>query len=264
MSDSSGDGCVVSYEAEGATARITLNRPNALNAFDAPMRLQLIEALQRAAADELVRAVVLTGAGRAFSSGADLKAGMKDGADTRRQLLEEYAPSVNAIVNMPKPVIAAVEGFVAGVGCAHVLASDLVVMAEDAFFLLPFANIALIPDGGLTWLLERRLGHRLAFELAADSDRVSASRCHELGLVNRIVPKGTAVSAAEQWAHRLAARPPLALAHTKRLLRECPALSLTQAQEHEADAQAECIDSADFREGVSAFLAKRTPRFVGR
>ncbi len=255
---------VILYDIDGAIARITLNRPNALNAFDAPLRSKLTAALQRAAADDAVRAVVLTGAGRAFCSGADLKAGMRDGADTRRQLLEEYAPAVNAIAKMPKPIIAAVEGSVAGVGCAHVLASDLVVMADDAFFLLPFSNIALIPDGGLTWLLERRLGHRVAFELAADAQRVTASRCHELGLVNRVVPKGTALAAASEWAHRLSAGPPLALAHTKRLLRECPALDLPGAQRREADAQSECIDSGDFREGVSAFLAKRPPQFTGR
>lgn len=254
---------VVIYDVEGAIARITLNRPSALNAFDAPLRAQLTAALERAAADEAVRAVVLTGTGRAFSAGADLKAGMTDGADIRRQLLEEYAPSVNAIAEMPKPVIAAVEGFVAGVGCAHVLASDLVVMAEDAFFLLPFSSIALIPDGGLTWLLERQLGHRVAFELAADAQRLSAPRCRELGLVNRVVPKGTASASASEWAERLAAGPPLALAHTKRLLRRCQALDLREAQRSEADAQSECIESADCREGVSAFLAKRPPQFTG-
>ena len=258
------EAAVVVYETEGAIARVTLNRPTALNAFDAQLRSQLTAALERAAVDGAVRAVVLTGAGRAFSSGADLKAGMQSGADTRRQLLEEYAPSVNAIATMPKPVIAAVEGFVAGVGCAHVLASDLVVMAEDAFFLLPFSNIALIPDGGLTWLLERRLGHRIAFELAADAQRVSATRCRELGLVNRVVPKGTALGSASEWANRLAAGPPLALAHTKRLLRQCPALDLPGAQRYEADAQSECIDSKDFREGVDAFFAKRPPQFTGR
>lgn len=225
---------VVIYDIEGGIARITLNRPDALNAFDQQLRLQLTAAFERAALDQAVHAVVLSGAGRAFSSGADLKAGMKDGADTQRQLLEEYAPSVNAIVALPKPIIAAVEGFVAGVGCAHVLASDLVVMAEDAFLLLPFSSIALVPDGGLTWLLERRLGHRIAFELAADAQRVNASRCRELGLVNRVVPKGTASAVASEWAHRLASGAPLALAHTKRLLRECASLDLRQAQRREA------------------------------
>jgi 2-(1,2-epoxy-1,2-dihydrophenyl)acetyl-CoA isomerase len=258
------DDPVVIYDIDDAIARITLNRPNALNAFDTQLRLQLTAAFERAAGDEHVRAVVLTGAGRAFSSGADLKAGMKDGADIHRQLLEEYAPSVNAIVAIPKPVIAAVEGFVAGVGCAHVLASDLVVMSEDAFLLLPFSSIALVPDGGLTWLLERRLGHRIAFELAAGAQRVSASRCRELGLVNRVVPKGTALAAASEWAHQLASGAPLALAHTKRLLHECATLDLRQAQRREADAQSQCIDSEDFREGVGAFFAKRAPQFTGR
>jgi 2-(1,2-epoxy-1,2-dihydrophenyl)acetyl-CoA isomerase len=250
------DDPVVMYEIEGAIARITLNRPDALNAFDTRLRSQMTAAFERAAVDQAVRAIVLTGAGRAFSSGTDLKAGMKDGAEIQRQLLEEYAPSVNAIVSISKPVIAAVEGFVAGVGCAHVLASDLVVMAEDAFLLLPFSSIALIPDGGLTWLLERRLGHRIAF--------VSAARCRELGLVNRVVPKGMAVATADEWAQRLASGAPLALAHTKRLLREGASLDLRQAQRREAEAQSQCIDSEDFREGVRAFFAKRTPEFTGR
>jgi 2-(1,2-epoxy-1,2-dihydrophenyl)acetyl-CoA isomerase len=255
---------VVSYDAEGAIARIALNRPEALNSFDAAMRAELTKSLRRAADDSSVRAVVLTGAGRAFTAGADLKAGMKDGPDTRRQIIEEYAPAINAIAEMPKPVIAAVEGFVAGIGCAHVLASDLVVMAENAFLMLPFANIALVPDGGITWLLERRIGHRLAFELAADAERIPAARCRELGLVNRVVPAGTAIEVATEWAGNLALRPPLALARTKQLLRECSSMSLVQAQEREAALQSECIDSADFREGVDAFLAKRPPKFTGR
>jgi 2-(1,2-epoxy-1,2-dihydrophenyl)acetyl-CoA isomerase len=213
---------VVSYDAEGAIARIALNRPEALNSFDAAMRSELTKSLRRAADDSSV------------------------------------------IAEMPKPVIAAVEGFVAGIGCAHVLASDLVVMAENAFLMLPFANIALVPDGGITWLLERRIGHRLAFEFAADAERIPAARCRELGLVNRVVPAGTAIEVATEWAGNLALRPPLALARTKQLLRECSSMSLVQAQEREAALQSECIDSADFREGVDAFLAKRPPKFTGR
>ena len=148
------------YELRGPVALITLNRPEALNAFDGALRVQLAAALQRAASDAQVRSVVLTGAGRAFSAGADLKA---DGDEVSRQLNDEYGLGIRAIMEMPKPVIAAVEGLVAGIGCAFVLASDLVVMAEDGYFTLPFHNIGLVPDGGINWLLERQVGARRAF-----------------------------------------------------------------------------------------------------
>ena len=257
----------VLYEQRGAAAVLTLNRPEALNAFNGAQRLQLASALQRAAADPQVRAVVLTGAGRAFSAGADLKAmssGEASAAEVRRQLNDEYGAGITTIMDMLKPVIAAVEGLVAGIGCAYVLASDLVVMAEDAYFTLPFQNIALVPDGGITWLLERQLGARRAFELAVDAERVPAARCRELGLVNRVVPKGTAAAAALQWAERLAQRAPLPLRHVKRMLREAPAVSFAQAYQSEIAAQSQCIESQDLREGVSAFLQKREPRFTGR
>ena len=257
----------VRVEQRGAVALLSLNRPEALNSFDSALRLQLAAALQRAAGDAAVRAVVLTGAGRAFSAGADLKAmnaGKADGAEVRRQLEDEYGAGIRAIMNMPKPVIAAVEGLVAGIGCAFVLASDLVVMAEDAYFTLPFHNIALVPDGGINWLLERQIGARRAFEFSVDCTRVPAARCHELGMANRVVPKGTAVEAALQWAQRLAQRAPLALMHSKRLLREAGAVDFAHSLKSEVAAQSLCIDSQDFREGVAAFLEKREPHFSGR
>ncbi|MBS0388118.1 MAG: enoyl-CoA hydratase/isomerase family protein [Proteobacteria bacterium] len=255
------------YEQRGAVALITLNRPEALNSFDAALRLQLAAALQRAAADAAVRALVLTGAGRAFSAGADLKAmgaGKADGDEVSRQLNDEYGTGIRAIIDMPKPVIAAVEGLVAGIGCAFVLASDLVVMAEDSYFTLPFHNIGLVPDGGINWLLERQLGARRAYEFSVDCTRVAAARCLELGLANRVVAKGAAVETALQWAERLAQRAPLALQHSKRLLREAGRVSFDESYRSEVGAQSQCINSGDFREGVAAFLAKREPRFTGR
>jgi 2-(1,2-epoxy-1,2-dihydrophenyl)acetyl-CoA isomerase len=262
---------VVSYVQQDAVVQITLERPDALNAFNRALRVQLAAALQRASADPTVRAVALTAAGRAFSAGADLKAvqaeaatGSSPGAVVRRQLEQEYFPGIQAIIDSPKPVIAAVEGLVAGIGGAYVLACDLVVMAEDADFVLPFHNIGLVPDGGLTWLLERQVGARRAFELAVECSRVSAARCRELGLANRVVAKGTAVQAALAWARALAQRPTVAIAQTKRLLRGAPALGFAQALRAEIDAQTACIDSQDFREGVSAFLEKRAARFSGR
>ena len=258
---------VVLSERRGAVALLTLNRPEVLNSFNQALRVELAAALERAAADPQVSAVMLTAAGRAFSAGADLKAmdpRQINGEEVRRQLEDEYGAGLRAIMGMSKPVIAAVEGLVAGIGCAYMLASDLVVMAEDAYFTLPFHNIGLIPDGGINWLLERTLGTRRAFELAVDCERVSAARCLELGLVNRVVPKGTAAETALQWASRLAARAPLAIVHTKRLLRQAATLSYAEAVRAEAAAQLQCADSQDFREGVAAFLEKREPRFTGR
>jgi 2-(1,2-epoxy-1,2-dihydrophenyl)acetyl-CoA isomerase len=258
---------VVLYEQRGAVALITLNRPEVLNSFNQDMRLQFAAALTRAADDTAVGAVVLGAAGRAFSSGADLKAmdpRQITGGEVRRQLEEEYGAGIKAIMHMDKPVIAAVEGLAAGIGCAYMLASDLVVMAEDAYFTLPFHNIGLIPDGGILWLLERQIGARRALELAVDGERVSATRCRELGLVNRVVPKGTSTEVALQWAGRLASRARLAIVHTKRLLRQAAKVSYAQALPAEAAAQMQCADSQDFREGVAAFLEKREPRFSGR
>lgn len=257
----------VLYEAREGVALVTLNRPDSLNSFNQAMRLELAAALERAAGDDTVAAVVLAASGRAFSSGADLKSMKPDevnGAEVRRQLDDEYGAGLRAIVGMDKPVIAAVEGLVAGIGCAYLLASDLAVMAEDAYFTLPFHNIGLIPDGGINWLLERQLGARRAFELAVECERVPAARCRELGLVNRVVPHGEATSAALQWATRLAQRAPLALMHTKRMLRAAAGLDFARFRATEAAAQAECVDSADFREGVAAFLQKRAPRFGQR
>ena len=258
---------VVLYEQRGAVALVTLNRPEVLNSFNQALRLELAAALTRAAAEVTVSAVVLAAAGRAFSAGADLKAmnpRQVTGEEVRRQLEDEYGAGIAAIMGMSKPVIAAVEGLVAGIGCAYMLACDLVVMAEDAYFTLPFHNIGLIPDGGINWLLERQLGARRAFELAVDCERVPAARCRELGLVNRMVPKGSAAEAALQWATQLAGRAPLAISHTKKLLRQAADSSYSEALRAEAAAQMQCANSQDFREGVAAFLEKRPPRFSGR
>jgi 2-(1,2-epoxy-1,2-dihydrophenyl)acetyl-CoA isomerase len=254
----------VLYSLQNSVASITLNRPGELNSFTKPFGHAIRLALARAAEDAAVRAVVLSANGRGFSAGAELKGEFPSSEETLAQLEEEYAPGVRLISGMPKPVIAAVEGFATGIGASYVLACDIVLLGESAFLQVPFSKIGLVPDGGMCWQLATRLGHRLAFEIAMSGERLSADRCVHLGLANRVVPDGMTFAHAEELADRLAAAAPLALAGTKRLLREAAGLGLDATMSAEAVQQAKCIDSADFREGVQAFVEKRPPRFAGR
>ena len=250
------------YVEEGPVAVITLNRPETLNAFNRAARLGFIEAMRQAQSAKGVRAVVLCGAGRGFSSGADLTERMPV-EETLTLLDKEYAPGIQAIVSLPKPVIAAVHGFAAGIGVAYALASDLVVMGEKAFMQVPFAKIGLVPDGGLCWQLAQRLGHRVAFEIAMEGERLPAARCRELGLVNRVVAEDGVVAEAKAWAARLAAQAPIAVAGTKNALRRAGGATLEDIMSLESRHQRECVLSADFNEGVAAFFEKRPPRFRG-
>lgn len=254
---------VVSYREQDRVAVVTLERPEALNSFDRALRVELAAALERAAGAP-ARAVVLTAAGRGFSAGADLKDVRPEGADVEQILLTEFAPGLRAMVSMPKPVIAAVQGFASGIGAAYVLAADLVVMGRSAFLHIPFARIGLLPDGGLCWHLARQLGHQRAFELAADGERLPADRARELGLANKVVADDAVEPEALAWATRLAAQAPLALARTKAALRAAATLPFTDAIALEARLQKECAESADFAEGIAAFFAKRPGQFTGR
>ena len=253
----------VLYETDGAVAMITLNRPAALNAFNREMRADLAAATARARADAAIRAVILTGAGRCFSAGADLKAGFKTGEEVERIVNEEYRPSLVDIAEMDKPVLSAVNGVAAGIGLSYALVCDLSVMGENAYLLCPFNSIGLVPDGGSTWLLTRALGYMNAYQTAVDNDRVPAARCRELGLVNKVVADDDLAETARDWADKLAGKAPLALARTKQLMRRAPALSYADAITAEAALQRRCFDSADSREGITAFLEKREPRFSG-
>ncbi|NND47887.1 MAG: hypothetical protein HKN55_09550 [Woeseiaceae bacterium] len=254
---------IVSYEQQGAVAVITLNRPDSMNAFTAELSLQTQLALERGAADDDVRVIVLTGEGRCFSAGADLKAGI-EGRSVFGKLHYEYRPVFSAIATMSKPVIAAVPGSAAGIGMSLALHCDLLVMADNAFLLSPFTTISLVPDGGLSWLLVRQLGYRRAFQLSVESERIPANRCVELGLANKAVPPEDLQSVALEWAQALAKRAPRSLEATKKTMRHAIDNDWASTFCLEADWQQVLAGSEDNIEGVSAFFEKREPNFKGK
>ena len=253
---------IVKYEQHGHVAVVTLHRPDSMNAFDTDLRAAVIEAFARARDDASVRAVVFTGEGRCFSAGADLKAGID--RDVREILESEYRPILEAIADIPKPVIAAVPGSAAGIGFSMALQCDLLIMADNAFLLSPFTTISLVPDGGLNWLLVRQLGYRRAFQLSVESERIPADRCVELGLANKAVAADQLQSAALEWAETLTKRAPLSLAATKKAMRFAADNDWASSYSLEADLQGELLGTEDNREGIQAFLDKRAPKFTGK
>ena len=254
---------VVNYEQDGAIALITINRPDAMNAFTTELSLALQLALENAHNDDSVRVVVLTGEGRSFSAGADLKSGF-EGRPVSGKLQYEYRPVLVAIATMPKPVIAAIPGSAAGIGMSTALYCDLVIMADNAFLLSPFTTISLVPDGGLNWILVRQLGYHRAYQLSVEAERIPADRCVELGLANTAVPADELHVAALEWARKLAKRAPLSLAATKKVMRFAMDNNWASSFDLEAELQQELAGSEDNREGVKAFFEKREANFKGK
>ena len=254
---------IVRYEHGDGVAVITLNRPDAMNAFTPQLSADLLEVLEKAHHDDAVRAVLLTGEGRCFSAGADLKTGL-EGRAVSGKLQYEYRPVMTAIATMPKPVIAAVPGSAAGIGMSLALTCDLLIMADNAFLLSPFTTISLVPDGGLNWLLVRQLGYRRAFQLSIESERIDAERCVQLGLANKAVPADELQAAAREWAAALVKRAPLSLAATKKVMRLAMDHDWASCFDAEAELQQSLVGSHDNREGVKAFFEKREPEFKGR
>jgi len=254
----------VKYTTDGAVAVITIHRPDAMNSFNTALRRDLLAAFQRARGDEAVRAVVLTGEGRSFSAGADLKGSLDSEKTVEEQLQQEYRPIFECIAEMPQPVIAAVGGSAAGIGMSVALACDLLVMADNAFLLSPFTTISLLPDGGLNWLLVHQLGYRRAFQLSIESERISAARCVDLGLANRMRAPDRLLDEAIDWAKSLAERAPLSVAATKKAMRHAAGADWASTFDVEAPLQRKLRDSADCEEGIQAFLDKRKPEFTGR
>ena len=254
----------VLYEKQDQVALISLNRPASLNAFTTELLGELVHAFERAEHDADIRVVVLTGEGRAFSAGADLKRGLEGQRSISDRLQYEYRPVLEAIARIPKPVISAVPGFAAGIGLSIAMHADLMVMAEDAFLLSPFTTISLVPDGGANWLLVRQLGYHRAYQLSIESERVSASQCLEFGIANKVVPAAELREAAMAWARKLCKRAPLSLAATKKVMRHAMDNDWASCFDIEAGLQAALRDSEDAMEGINAFFEKREPDFKGK
>jgi len=258
----------VRIERDGSVARLILNRPDSLNAFNAALRRDLLAAVRDLNADPELRVVILSGAGRGFCAGADLTEGFGEsaanGLSTELMLNEEFKPSILGISESPKLWIAEVHGAAAGVGSAYAMACDLMVMAEDAYLYQAFAAIGLIPDGGATWQLLRAVGRKRAMEIILGGDRIHGPRCLELGLCNRVVPADELPAAALELAQKMAGKAPLAVQYSKRALALADRASLAETISAEATMQHILVESEDCQEGVTAFFEKRPAQFKGR
>ena len=252
-------------EIADAVATITLDRPDALNALTIALKEELLAAFETVAADDAVRAVVLTGAGRAFCAGQDLRERLEPGAPSLEEEIRlRYNPLIRAMRALPKPIVGAINGVAAGAGASLAFACDLRIAAEGATFLLAFGRVGLIPDSGATWLLPRLVGAAKAAELALTADPLGAADAERFGLVTRVVPADELAGAAHGLAVRLAAAAPRALALTKRALDAGMDATLDEQLDREAILQGEAGATADHAEGIAAFLERRPPRFTGR
>jgi 2-(1,2-epoxy-1,2-dihydrophenyl)acetyl-CoA isomerase len=257
----------IGYDVAGGVATITLDRPAALNSLTVEMKVGLLEAVERAGGDDAVRAVLLTGAGRAFCVGQDLREHAGDLGSGRTELntvTEHYNPIVTALTSLPMPVVAAVNGMAAGAGAALALACDFRVAAEDAGFLMAFARVGLGPDSGSSWTLQRLVGLGRATAMLMLAEPVTAAQALEMGLVNVVVPSADVMPTAVELAARLAAGPTVAYAAIKETIAFSASHDLPDALAREAATQARCGGTADHRQAVEAFLAKQEATFTGR
>ena len=252
----------------GGAAKIELNRPETRNAWNDQFSVDLLAAIRSVTDDPDVRAVLITGAGRGFSSGADLKASLADSTDggvpnVYRRLTERYHPIIVGLREIPKPVVAAVHGAAAGIGASLALACDLIVAAESAYFLLAFVNIGLVPDGGSSVLVPTRVGFARAAEMSLLGERIGAQQAADWGLINRAWPDEEFPARTDELIARLAAGPTRSYAGAKRQLNSWLYDRMAAQLELEASIQQEMAGSADFVEGVTAFAEKRQPHFTG-
>jgi 2-(1,2-epoxy-1,2-dihydrophenyl)acetyl-CoA isomerase len=255
------------WEQTGAVGRVTMNRPDSLNAWTPVFGRELRQVLEGEAASGSVRAVLITGAGRGFSSGADLKSGFEpagDGMpDLGGELRDIYHPVIAAVRRIEKPVVAAVNGPAVGIGCSLALACDLIMAAESAFFGLAFVNIGLMPDGGSTAFVPPAVGRARAFQMAMLGERIPAPQALEWGLVNWVHPDDRLMAEAEELVARMAAGPTRSYASSKRALNRFIYGDLDAQLDLEAELQHALARTNDFAEGTAAFIEKRAPAYTG-
>lgn len=253
------------YTVAQGVATITLNRPDVYNALNDEITYELQDALKTVAKDELARVVVLTGAGKAFCSGQDLKAASGDQKRSFLQSLHKrYNPIVSAMRNLPKPIVCRLNGVAAGAGCSLALACDVIVAADEATLIEVFINIGLVPDSGSSYFLPRSVGMNKAFELCSMGNRVKAPEAVAMGLINKSVPSNELDTAVNVYTDYFATAPTKSIGLIKKMLNKSATSSLDEMLEYEAYCQEIAGTSADYQEGVTAFLEKRKPDFKGK
>src|SRR5690348_12915973 len=255
----------IGLEVENGIGWIRFNRPEKMNAIGALTRKQLGDATKQCERDDAVRVVVLTGSGRAFSSGADVTemvqgAGMRTPEDVGNVLRNEYMPILQRLRTMPKPVIAAMNGPAVGIGASFALACDIRIATPEAYILEAFVNIGLAPDGGVSWLLPRLAGTGVAYEMFFSGKPLPAADAHRLGVINRLVPAERLEEEVRDLANQLAAQPRGAMANAKRALTHALESSYEEAMEFESYLQEAQSASPEFAEGVAAFMARRAKK----
>lgn len=254
----------IKYELNDGVVTITLNRPEVYNALNDAITYELQDAFKAVARDKEARVVVLTGEGKAFCSGQDLKA--VSGAEKRSfldSLRKRYNPLITAMQTLPKPIICKLNGVAAGAGCSIALACDMIVAAEEATLIEVFINIGLVPDSGSSYFLPRMLSRAKAFEMCAMGSRIKGKEAETLGLVNKAVPAEQLDNAVAEYAAYFAKAPTKAIGLIKKMLNKSTQSSLEEMLDYEAYCQEIAGGTNDYKEGVTAFLEKRKPDFLG-
>ena len=251
----------ISLVIKNRVATITINRPKMMNAFNEQLVWDMGDATEKVKNDSQIRVLVITGEGRGFSAGADLTERDASWSDTKDALLRGYYPFLKNIIEMPKPVIGSINGAAAGIGAALAMACDLRIMAKDSYIMSVFSNIALVPDGGLSFLLTRAVGYARALEFAIEAKKISSADCLSMGIANKVVELDALSSETKKWAEHLSKRSPQALSLTKKLMNDSITKSYDEIFKAEAEAQNNIFGSDENMEGVKAFLEKREPNF---